>query len=608
MRRFMKYKKYLLLFAEAVLMLFAFLAESEALLYHLMDFSLSPRYGVGNLMDMIFPHTVYTGLLALMFFLMAFYAPKERIAAWEKLFCVFLSTGLIFGHSLHQTHSLAPVFSRKICMLAAVVILAGLSVLCVCVWKWLKFFGKKLVLIKVIETKAFAAHPFWMPFALILAAWLPFILLRYPAGIEFDAYYQMEMFLGFVPMSAHWPVFSSVLMGFFVWLGEALFGSYNAGAFLFVLFQSAVSAAVLAYTLITLKKFGVSVLFRRICLGIYAFSTIFAGYLTSILKDALFSIAVLLFVTLWAEEFFLPQNRKRTVCLGLTALFMCLLRNNGMLILGVSLVAFGIIITIKKQKKCLSIVAAMLCALLLFVGYQNLLIPALGIQKGSAGESFSVQFQQTARYVKMHPEDVTEKERAVIDAVLDYDALADLYDPTVSDPVKATYHGDAASLRVYLTVWLKHLFRHPLTYAEATLANTYGYFYPGAKNTVLYTDTRSCHVLQFEEPSFLILPKDMLFSYVSFAESLPIFMFLASAGAHFWLAMYLLFRSLAMRDLRALLLLLPSLVTMAICIGSPTYVVNGVRYALPMIYANPFLLSLIFGKRKEDSSKTLNNS
>ena len=54
---------------------------------------------------------------------------------------------------------------------------------------------------------------------------------------------------------------------------------------------------------------------------------------------------------------------------------------------------------------------------------------------------FSIPMQQTARYLKEYPDDVTKEEAKAIDGVMKYDEIADLYNPELSDPVKATYRG-----------------------------------------------------------------------------------------------------------------------------------------------------------------------
>ena len=62
-----------------------------------------------------------------------------------------------------------------------------------------------------------------------------------------------------------------------------------------------------------------------------------------------------------------------------------------------------------------------------------------------------------------------------------YDEIADLYNPELSDPVKATYRGGhitMAKLKRYFNAWFSMFLRHPGVYIEATLHNSYGYYYP----------------------------------------------------------------------------------------------------------------------------------
>lgn len=208
-----------------------------------------------------------------------------------------------------------------------------------------------------------------------------------------------------------------------------------------------------------------------------------------------------------------------------------------------------------------------------------------------------------------YPEDVTQEEAEVINAVLEYDALGELYDPNLSDPVKSSYRGDNAALGPYFRVWLRQFFRHPGVYLQATLNNASGFYYPDAQNTRFFGDSKSLDILQFHEPEVLDRWKWLLHDYVAFFESVPFLMPLSSAGVHCWILIFLLLWGVHQKDKRAIYLMLPSFVGLAVCIASPTYTINGVRYALPVIYANPFLAGLCLFRqdtpvhqRKEDVS------
>jgi outer membrane receptor protein involved in Fe transport len=63
---------------------------------------------------------------------------------------------------------------------------------------------------------------------------------------------------------------------------------------------------------------------------------------------------------------------------------------------------------------------------------------------------------------------------------LDISDLKDRYDPTFADNVKNRFNKYATEddLKAYFNVWLKGLVKHPVTYIESTLNNTFGYYYP----------------------------------------------------------------------------------------------------------------------------------
>lgn len=120
--------------------------------------------------------------------------------------------------------------------------------------------------------------------------------------------------------------------------------------------------------------------------------------------------------------------------------------------------------------------------LILFMALINKVIyPFTGVSPGSRREMLSVPFQQTARYLRDYPEDVSEQEKKAISKVLKYKKLAEKYDPDRSDPVKGTFNEDASSedLKLYFQTWLSMLKKHPSVYIKAFLHNYYQYLYPG---------------------------------------------------------------------------------------------------------------------------------
>ena len=111
----------------------------------------------------------------------------------------------------------------------------------------------------------------------------------------------------------------------------------------------------------------------------------------------------------------------------------------------------------------------------------------LGVADGSRKEMLSIPFQQTARYLKEYPDDVTESEENAIEKILDYGSLAENYNPEISDHVKDTFNNSATTQDMvnYFKAWVSMFLRHPDVYFQATFNNTYGYYYPFHNCTAL---------------------------------------------------------------------------------------------------------------------------
>ena len=90
---------------------------------------------------------------------------------------------------------------------------------------------------------------------------------------------------------------------------------------------------------------------------------------------------------------------------------------------------FSLLLILKNYRKELGIGLALILFLLFSINH--IIFPYLKITPGSTKEMLSVPFQQTARYIKEYSDEVTEKEKEVIDRVLNYDTLSERYEPTV---------------------------------------------------------------------------------------------------------------------------------------------------------------------------------
>ena len=245
------------------------------------------------------PFALWLGLL-----LLRVKAPDKaqaRIYAYDWVFAAVFSLILLLGHSFWVCNSYALLTANRSCILLALFSLAGLTGLTVNLLRWAKYGCRRLMAAQVGLPKFWDRHPFLFPFAVIFLLWLPYAVLKYPGGIDFDSYYQLLEPLGLFPLTNHWPVASSTFFAGCYLLGKTLFGSNNAGLFTIVVLQALFCAACMARSLKAMHRLRLNNGLLVLTLAAYSLATIFSRYTTSMGKDCLFACALLLCLSLLAE-------------------------------------------------------------------------------------------------------------------------------------------------------------------------------------------------------------------------------------------------------------------------------------------------------------------
>ena len=269
-------------------------------------------------------------------------------------------------------------------------------------------------------------------------------------------------------------------------------------------------------------------------------------------------------------------------------------RNNGIYVLvlfcGTLVLAYR-----KYWKLCIPILLSLFLSCYLV---QNIYMVQKGIASGEIGETLSIPLQQTARYAREHYEDITEEEMEILTHLFqkDMNTLAEVYDPEKSDPVKAGFlpHPTSEELASYFRVWCAQLVRHPDTYIQAFLNHIYGYFYPNREeygNRIGYYSLFQGKqywddgVLNYK---FMVEDRkvrDMFEQGAYWVERLPLIGMLYSCGFHNYILIACAVFLLAQKRYREMLVLVPSILTMLVCLVSP--VDAYIRYMLPVMAAMP---------------------
>ena len=455
---------------------------------------------------------------------------------------------------------------------------------------------------KIKNTKLynlFIKNTFVFSLIFIIMCWLPYIISFYPAILSPDPSFQIKQYFKIpnkysdysimidndVTITNHHPVVHTLLLGSCVKIGT-LVNNANFGLFLYSIIQILILSSTLAYTIKFLKDRNINTSYLILMLFVYSFTPIFPFYSMSCVKDVIFGSFIILYIisiyklTKTEDIYFIDILKLLSIMI-----FTILFRNNG---IHTILLSFPFLLFIKKKIKYRIKVFMILLIIIGFnYSYNSVILPYFKITPGSVREKLSIPFQQTARYVKEHGKEITDSEKQIIDKVLEFDTLAERYNPEISDPVKNKYNKYASDedLKNYFAVWFEQLKKHPKTYIEATISNTYGYYYPLKTNWDIYykfdkriTEDGFDYHYNNLDISRLVLSKFGLgFKYI------PILNILVNIGFNVWLLLFMLSYLFYRKKYSEIIYLTPSLVLVLVCIASP--VNTYFRYALPYVFA-----------------------
>ncbi|MCM1174283.1 MAG: DUF6020 family protein [Blautia sp.] len=317
-----------------------------------------------------------------------------------------------------------------------------------------------------------------MTFFFLLLCWLPVLLAVYPGFFVYDA---QEEYLQVASraFTTHHPLVHVLMLGGIVCAVHKVTGSYNMGIACYMIVQMCIAAGGFTCLLAYLRRKKTGKTLRFLSMLYFAFFPVVVMFTLCSAKDTIFTVALLLLLLcmlemgIAAESFF--ASGTKMVFFVLSALTMLLFRKNG--IYAFALMIPALLFYHKKHLKKMGILlAATVVSYFLISGG---LAAALHAQDTENQEILTVPIQQLARTYKFNREIFSEEEIEALYEILPEEALA-LYNPKLSDPVKYRFRNEAYSADKwkYAKLWVKIGLKKPLSYINAWLVNSYGFWYP----------------------------------------------------------------------------------------------------------------------------------
>lgn len=427
-------------------------------------------------------------------------------------------------------------------------------------------------------------------FAAILIGWMPYIFFSVPGNVTVDGTNQLSMWFGYQPMSNHHPFLTTMFFGVLMQVGKWL-SDDNMGVLIIIIIQVLTCAMIYSYLCVRIWKWGGRKL-SYCSVAFFMFVPMWGAYATTVVKDTLFtSIFALYFCSIL--DVFDDNNRtaRNWIQLILLNIAVCIIRNDG--IYRIFPVCVALFFALKEKRLRIVCVTSVICVL--FFSYSYLLFNVMGIEKGSSKEMLTIPFQQTARYARDCKDDITLEELVSINGILPYEKLGKYYKEELSDPVKGKATGITfTKLKNYFSAWFSMGVRHPGIYIQATINNTYGYFYPfrNSQAAIPYKNyiaedaaNKNFNVYYLHEDNTRAIIKD----YEELWRRIPGISLLSNPGTYTWVVLFMLMYLVKLKRFRGLAVMVVPLLHIAICVASP---VNGyLRYAMPLMACTPLLIA-----------------
>jgi hypothetical protein len=574
------------------------------------------------------------GIFIAMLFMICFRKKIESKKHYciKNIFAILLSICMVMGYSYTEMGTYTLLFKDSVQTIKTCIVLVGYWMLFYNIIDVCLFYLVEKIEYKPSKSKVFSfifeKHSFCIPLIIIIVCWIPYLVAFFPGCLMPDSSTQIEQFFGIeidqssvsnsvklidegVKITNHHPVLHTVILGSCMKVGK-LVGNDNIGVLLCTLIQIICLSAAFSYIINFMKKLKTNNLIRILSLIMFALFPIFPMCAIKITKDILFASLLIFYVI---EIYKIILNSKNKVKLSLKnlciVLFLCILlaliRNNGIYTVLLSLPFVAII----DKKNRIRIIAL---AVIIFAIYKlivSALFPALKITPSSTSEMLSVPFQQTARYVKEYPKDVTDKEKETISKVLNYNKIAKKYNPEKSDSVKKQYNKDCTKqdIKDYLKIWIKMFKKHPSVYFDAFCNNYYGYMYPESEVQDLgtgYVNNADPILSKTGQFNYRYIKKfktgrRVLKQLTNLSYKLPIIAWPINIALNNWLLIGILIYLVCKKKYKYIVYLLPGLSVLIVCFASPLN--SCYRYSLPIIFMMPLILSIFINIVKTNDEK-----
>lgn len=439
---------------------------------------------------------------------------------------------------------------------------------------------------------------------------LIFFVSFYPGLFDYDAAFGLRTMLcpGEV-ISNHHPYFIQLIHKGFYKMGLIYFDRPDVGMAFLTIVWIIISSCIIVYAIKVLDSLIANKKVSTIIGYIFVLFPLFPLLSVYITKDGFFAYSFLLYTScllqLYVSKGSCIKKRSFIILFFTSMILVCFTRSQGFYIIVVE----SIYLIYIYRRFFLYIISVCIIPIALHLYISLIYFPSIKVESDSKKEVCCMLFQQTARYLKTYPEDVTKEELESIKVILNPDSIVAVYRPSICDPVKRFYiygrtntikldslqhwsrwnhQGESKAIGNYIKAWFTMLFKHPNAYIDAQLSVIWPFFYSGGCSLYpieMYWDSTSATNTNYSFYHMTFIGSKFS-EVVSFLKNRPISDIFFGVFAYIWVSLFLISLLIWRRDWNGLSVFLPMLFSLFLLCLCP---VSTARYIYPIIIIIPIL-------------------
>lgn len=506
-----------------------------------------------------------------------------------------------------------------------IVLLGAISYLLLRVATKAKFIslGKKASNLLALNPKCVVALS-----AIILVCWIPAAVMMSPFHAGPDTIAQLlwsqgypafdpssrEVLNGYT-MSDHHPFLDTLIYGFFYDIGQAL-GNATIGMQIYCYLQLLIMASVFGYMVCWMKERGVPSFLCIFALLFFAINPFFPMHLMQVVKDITSMPFFIAWIIAFTDLVLEVKNSKkitvrRVLVILLLVILGSLMRKTLLYIMVPSLLVLALYSLFKRKGSFAPILISLAVpALVVLIIVPKLIFPVLGVSPGGSQETISVPIQQVSCIVVKNEGALSDEDKKIIDAVLPYEKIPELYNLTSADAVKDSWKRDStdSDKLAFLGLWIRLGLAYPAEYINC-LTYQFGYWFRGVFNSDSicvwwgWDEMGSSSLFPAYKSGEQTEGQKALYEFVheTLYASNPITEFFFDEAVYvLWIpAFAFMLALLRPKKTRNLILFLPILLSMAVLFTVPAF---QTRYGFNMIFLAPYIISIAYIRRYRYSS------